>query len=531
MNKKAHLVFGLSAALFLFAACEKDMLENGGGGEKAEIFFSVNTADYNTGGDVVRNAGMLEAASTTLYLNDSIHLRATLVPDSVDELRAPVDFIDGQKLCFAAFLTNGTQVGTTAVYTYSTATHKWTPIGDPLGVTPDNSTTYRFVAYSYFDETDTPPTDGLGIDPSHDLVWGQSVNKKIEDYTEAARTVTIHMTHKFARVQVRVRSSISNATITTLSGVTVEGGKEATLTLFDGNISFGNAVTQGVSIASSGTDIYSSYRTVSPVSPAPIQVKIGTLKVSASATTFANQTVTFNSTLTAATSYTLVVDIKRFVFAKSNIYWQEVPDPSDPKHPGYLTFVPAGTDGSKEGYQGLLFRYGSLVGISPVGDFDSSLIFYRAGYSPASGIYSTWTSIPWKTGAISGLGYDTSSQTGDICQYIDAAYRFPKTDAFQWAGIGYWGTASPATPDKTDGTYDLIANGYKYISFPMMGAISFPSSGYRVSTGLRLAGEEGRYWMDFTGSDYPYLMYSHMTTINAYGSSPDPAFPIRCVCD
>jgi hypothetical protein len=260
-------------------ACEKDVLGDGDKGEKVEILFSINTSNYHTAPDLVRSGGVREPDSRTIYLNEDFYLRATLTPDAEEDLLGDEPFIDEQKLCFAAFLTDGTQVGTMAVYTYSNG--KWTS-SNPLGITPDNITEYRFVAYSYFDETGTPPTDGLGIDPSHDLVWGQSVNKKIEDYTEAVRTVSISMTHKFARIRVRVRSSISSATITTLSGVTVEGGKEADLALFDGGISYGNAVTQGVSIASSGTDIYSSYRTVSPVSPAPIQVKIGTLEVSVS---------------------------------------------------------------------------------------------------------------------------------------------------------------------------------------------------------------------------------------------------------
>jgi hypothetical protein len=515
----------LAALSLFFTACEKDVLENRGTGEKAEIFFSINTGDYNTGGNVVRSAGILEAASTTMYLNDSTYLRATLVPDSVDELRAPVDFIDGQRICVKAFDVSVPSLPVEAdskIYSYSTSAGKFIPLTTPLGVYPDGSTPYRFVAYSYFGEADVTP--GISnIDPIHDLVWGKTaVDQAITD-TETSRTVTIHMTHKFARVRIRVRSSISSATITTLSGVTVEGGKLADLTPFDGGISYGNAVTQGVSIASSGTDISSSYRTVSPVSPAPIQVKIGTLEVSVSGTTFSNQTVSFNSTLGMATSYTLVVDVKRILFARSNIYWDG----------SKLTFVPAGTDGSKEGYQGLFFFPNSLVGISPAGApesaLDSSTPCYKAG--------------GWGPTYFSSLADVPGAFAGEICQYIDPDYRLPKSEDFlpygNWVTQGSF-SSTAITTDKTDGTYDFIAAGYGYLT---NGNIRLPPSGQRGEIGgysmpnvLRYAGLYARYWTSSVvgGTNHVFIVFGHnggpsITVSNIYREYM--ATPIRCVRD
>jgi hypothetical protein len=542
---RASLLAGL---LFLFASCEKDIAEGYGEGKKVEIFFSVNTTNYQAGGNVVRNAGARDSESTTMYINDSLYLQTTLVPDSEEELRGPVTFKEGQKLCFAAFLTSGVQVGTTAVYTYSGG--KWTPVGDPLGVTPDNSTEYRFVAYSYFDETGTPPTDNSTIDPVHDLVWGMSANTKIEDETEAARTVSIGMTHKFARVKVVVKSGITGANITDLSGVEIVGGQLATLTPFDGDISWSGTATQGIAdpfTVISDTERESGYRTVMPVGAGSLKVKVGSIQVSSTATVFANQTVSFTPALSAATSYTLVVNLKRCVWARSNIYWNG----------STMTFVPAGNDLSKQGYQGVLFKFGSMVGVSPVGDFvaDSTPV-YKAGSSTSS-TYSDWIDIPyWDSGDVGDpiIG----DLKGDICKYLSTEtgvvsgdYRLPRNGEFGttngwnqdgWVMVNSW---SNVTTGDIDGTYDFIANGKGYAKNTTMGDVCFPTSGRRygyfdqygqfVPTGLLLAtGLIAAYW---SGSiyyvGYPYALYATTTSVypNDNNSQIQSAYPIRCVLD
>jgi hypothetical protein len=522
-GRRKGLMVGVAALVVFLVSCEKDISENRGGREKVEILFSINTTGYQTGADVVRSADAWESSSTTMYLNDSIYLRTTLVPDSVDEttfdgdqLRATTGFTDGQKLCFAAFLTNGTQVGTTAIYTYSTATNKWIPDGDPLGVEPNNSTMYRFVAYSYFGSTDTP---GLSsFDPSKDLIWG-SVEKRVED-TEVSRTVVINMLHVFARVRVLVRSTGAN--ITTLSGVEVEGGKQATLTPFSGGISWGGAVTQNVSIASSGNNIYSSYRTVTPVTPAPTTVKVGSLKVSTSSTTFSNRTVSFNSTLNAGTSYTLVVDVKKLVWARSNIYWDG----------SKMTFVPAGTDNSKEGYQGLFFKFGSLVGISPRKWVDNSTLVYEAGNSTPT--TASWYDILyWDDLGVVG-NPNTSTLKGDICKYINSAYRLPQSGEFDTAGNWVYsgGFISNNSPEgNADGTSVISA----YAENTLMGNIRFPAAGDHNAYGdYGSANWIGTYWIGnhVSGTGILYMrVMSNSVSINGinYSGSYTASKSVRCI--
>jgi hypothetical protein len=65
----------------------------------------------------------------------------------------------------------------------------------------------------------------------------------------------------------------------------------------------------------------------------------------------------FNQKLLPGRSYTLTVKFDELEWAKSNIYW----DDSAQK----LTFVPASGSTAYQGYQGVFFRWGSLVGISP----------------------------------------------------------------------------------------------------------------------------------------------------------------------
>jgi hypothetical protein len=522
--------------LFLFGACENDLVEGFGKGGKVEIFLSTNITNYHAGGDVTRGAGLKEAESRTIYINDSIYLQTTLVPDSDEELRAAA-FKEGQKLCFAAFKADGSgQVGSTAVYTYSGG--KWTS-SNPLGVTPDNSTVYRFVAWSYFDETGTPPTDGSSIDPSHDLVWGMSANTKIEDETEAKRTVSISMTHKFARVKVVVKSGIPTVDIDALSGVSIEGGQLATLTPFDGDINWSGTANQGVAdpfTVNSTTERESGYRTVKPVAAGDLKVKVGSVKISAVVAPFTNQTVAFTPALSAGTSYTLVVDVKRCVWARSNIYWDS----------SKLTFVPAGNDLSKQGYQGVYFKWGSLVGISPAGSdantYSTSTLVYKPN-AVATGTYATWDAIPYENSSSATVVGSPNIGTfkGDICTHINSGYRLPVNGEFGTSSGWYqqgWveyenADFSPVTTDKDDGTYDFIANNKSCAKNTVLGDVIFPASGYRFdSSKLTRVGTCGVYQIgsaySATENYYMYFSYLFLYTSSTSGSR-SYAYTVRCV--
>jgi hypothetical protein len=464
--------FLLVALIFLFAACEKEIPAGGGKGEKVSILFSINTTSYNTEDNVVRNSGAREAVTTTIPLNDEMYLLATLVPDPDEELRAPVDFEEGQKICFEAYniASSATPVDS-KIYTYTNG--KFIPDTDPLGVVPDDGTVFRFVAYSYFGETGVTPA-AASIDPVHDLVWGKTAADQTITDTEVSRTVSISMTHKFARVKVKVRSSsISGANIAYLSGVEVEGGKEATLTPFDGSMSYGSAVTQDVGITGSysTTEVNSAYRTVLPVSPSPIKVKFGGVRVSTNGTTFSNQTAEFSSTLNVGTSYLLYVDLKRLApFAYSNIVW------TGTKLTFATTLAETATIPAASG--GVYFKWGSLVALGAMsGDFSSSYTLF----SSTGNTYS-FGSIPYAdetTGTFynsvededdfatynGNTGFNATTGKGDICRYITSQgwvsgnWRMPTARDFSYfpTVIGSTGTSSFSSGSNAYGT---SANGY-----------------------------------------------------------------------
>jgi hypothetical protein len=346
------------------------------------------------------------------------------------------------------------------------------------------------------------------------------------------RTVSIHMTHKFARVKVRVRSTkIATATITALSGVEVAGGKLAELTPFSGNVSFGNAATQGVTISSSPgvDDISSSYRTVTPVGSGTVSVKLGTLQVStAPSTTFSNRWASFDGTLDEAKSYTLVVDLKQGIgVAFSNIYWDGEK----------LTFDTA--DKGHQGYQGLYFKWGSLVGVSPVGKWASNETpVYRAGES-ASTTYSSWGSIPQDQANGTVSDPNTGTYKGDICKYIHSGYRMPVNGDFgtgaSWGDQGweiYGSTAfSAVTSDKVDGTYDF-ASSASSAKNTVMGGVIFPASGNRNynSGALENVGSYGFYW-NGTADDEPngHRFSFSSNGMTSWGSARGYGFSVRCV--
>jgi hypothetical protein len=560
MRGGMFLVVGLA---LLFGACEKDLGGGFGDGKKVEIFFSTDITNYHAGGDVVRSGGMEEAESTTVYLNDSIYLQSTLVPDEDEDLRATVGFIDGQKLCFEAYNTAspGTAVDS-KMYTYSLSEGKFIPDTDPLGVVPDGATTYRFVAYSYFGETGAPATT---VDLSKDLVWGKSADGTVVD-TELSRTVSINMLHKFARVKVKVQSGIPSATITVLQDVEIVGGTQATLVPFDGSFSAGSALTQGVDFDESELptdEIESGQRMVFPVAAA--KVKFGTVEVSVTSTTFSDQTVTFNSGLVGGTSYTLVVDVKRCIWARSNIYW-EWKDDEDHSQGGKLTFVTDANDLSKQGYQGVFFKWGSLVGVSPAqksgsndsqkNAFDGTVPIYvpivnstlanstwkatngnamkdDADFSTVSSNWTTWnynaygdTDIPYldrrhntsghlPDGADNRYAIEAEQNDlatyqgfrGDICQYLSKTgavtgnYRLPTESEASGSWTHGTNTSIYNSLGNAEGTVDLLDVTYNlnWSKNSVIEGAVFPASGRRSQSGGGLGYVGGNGTMFWTG--------------------------------
>jgi hypothetical protein len=208
----------------------------------------------------------------------------------------------------------------------------------------------------------------------------------------------------------------------------------------------------------------------------------------------------FNKELEEGYSYTLVISFKKTLWAKSNIYWDEVEQK--------LTFDTY--ENSHQGYQGVFFKYGSLVGVSParVGGSDDYAgqdvpiyvpvveaplenSFWVATTGPAvttdiPGAAHNWTTWGENTNADTDIPYldrfdyagsDYSNRSnmhaidlalndpetmwakyrGDICQYLSATgsvegnWRLPTSADFGTINTTSWASSNPTTTANSDG--------------------------------------------------------------------------------
>jgi uncharacterized protein (TIGR02145 family) len=268
---------------------------------------------------------------------------------------------------------------------------------------------------------------------------------------------------------------------------------------------------------------------------------------------------------TVAKSWSLPDDkATRGTFAGSNIYWDG----------SKLTFDGAGST-SKQYYQGVYFKWGSLVGISPAAqgsgtdnrNWSGAETIYRTtayngsatggGTKPtwnsavaASTVYSAYADIPYEVDAFTTydasqdhLNY-TSTKTskwstykGDICRYLGeigaapSGYRMPRDEEFVNGGFTIGGTfGNDYALGTADGKKDFSAKGWAKNS----AGLYFPAAGYRVTSGkLYNVGNYGSYWSSSAQSAASgFNLY-----FNSGGAYPSSnldrqyAFPVRCVKD
>lgn len=247
------------------------------------------------------------------------------------------------------------------------------------------------------------------------------------------------------------------------------------------------------------------------------------------------------------------------VWAGSNIYWDGTQLTFDE------TVVDAGAGSDLK--QGVFFKWGSLVGVSP----SLSYVTYTPIY--VMGGASSWISgtTPYNSildfyGAnISGGGQtntylnDTQQNTdfmyltsrGDICKYlsktgaVEGNWRMPtgadfnaagiaehamvgwSTNSLPWSRFGTFATVSGAEADGTT----LVGSGGTYT---VGHAVSrFPASGYRDHNGMLLSiGTYGNNWSSsiFTGTDMAFhMVFVFSGFYPVYYFNRRYGFPVRCV--
>jgi hypothetical protein len=560
MNKlgvrAAMLVISLSPFLF---SCEKE-ISTRGSGKKVDIIVSVNNSDYESDYSILRSQEKkkMEAETVHIPLNDNYFLAATLRAEPVEELRGEAEFAPNQKIRFMAF-DGATEVGS-AIYTWNGS--RFVPDDEPLGVESDNDVVYHFVAYSFFGDPTAEPDDEdveEGILPAQDLVWGEK-DQKIYD-NEADRTVSIVMKHQFSRVQAMVdASTIEDAQVTGVSGVVIAGGKKADLTVRTGSVAASSATGADVTAAlenwtseDGGKARLSGYKVFYPslttITFATLDITIGEIPLAQ----LTNQSVTFAQTLLANTNYRVVLDVRENRWAHSNIYWDDALNSGA----GGLTFDKKRTNPSHADYQGVFFKWGSLVGISPVGDNTNAGLFI-----PDNIASRTWdatknlssTNTPWGSAGLNdvpsligpGVGtvldtenhlYNLSDDetyatfTGDICKYLGGDdWRLPTrgVDLVYFASTEFISGLPFETgnnPNDVSGQGSIgSAAGLTYTAY---GSVFFPASGYQHGN----VGSDGLYYVGnraYTADQYPAFTFDQ-SSISWNDFGPSMALSVRCI--
>jgi hypothetical protein len=542
MKIKEITKMGWLGLLLLLPSCEKDVLGSDTG-IGVPIEFSMSSAGYDEG-DEVRSFGVMKPETVVVPLGeDDLYLYATLKEEPAEALRVEVGLQPNQKVRLAAY--KGTdQQGTTLTYTYSGGqlTHDGAV---PLKVEPDGST-YRFVAYSSYSAPTTAITGLTNINPSNDLVWGSKDQPVTAE--EASRKVSIKMTHKFARVQVKIDASTMATAITDIGTVTVTGGKTANLTEETGDVApTSTNANQTVGFPSSTSNVRTSnyctyWQAVTGVTIASITLTT----TAAGSKTFADLRLAFSKTLEAGKSYTLEVNVaKRLVFAGSNIYWDE--------GNSRMTF----DESTNSNYQGVFFKWGSLVGISPeeeanFGDTRLYIPNVSAGTwdrtkTVDSGVWGgtsddgKWLAIPYVSSAQSTSmdeNYlydhaDFNNYKGDICAYLTGKpgipagnWRMPNAGEFGLLTYGTWVNGS-ASGLNAEGTGTITAGW----NFGNNGGF-FPAAGYRNMSNVPMLGTHGFYdsgTAHTTSSNQRYSFFFMNVGMNSHVQYNVACHSVRCL--
>jgi hypothetical protein len=274
-------------------------------------------------------------------------------------------------------------------------------------------------------------------------------------------------------------------------------------------------------------------------------------------------------------SYVLRVKFRMAMFANSNIYW--VTTSGDD---GYLKFDPYidpldedyNTTASREQQQkqGVLFKWGSLVGISATGMINA-LGAPWAGTepiyvptSPTAGVRMTvgtavsggkWTGtgylgIPYVASApapygrgVNGLATlgsaDYTAYKGDICKYLsNGDYRMCTANEFAVNSLAWDGFSLMTYPLLNASYIFTTTEDGQTLLLPPRGATRkvndmwFPASGHRTSNGQKSYVTSAAYY--WTGSALSATapvggVFSVTTGIFDLSDQPLSAFSVRCV--
>jgi hypothetical protein len=570
-NKSLVLIAVSIQLAVSFSSCAKNDPQESFTGK--EISVAVEFQGYTPAGD-----NELKSQQSTILgiytqpLDDETNLIATLEKDKSSATKA------GTLTAFAA----GTKIRVIAV---KAGTNTYVSRGDfTIGTSStDTDPAFKVKDDQYYDfycisynstaeiPSDTVPPFKVELG-NRDFLLAKLSNQRIYSGSNA---LTFTLKEALTKVSVMLDASADNIAVKSVGSNTnfYESYKYAAVN-GDGTLSNYNTETNttgyswtlnaptGTATSNARTVYVNAPANTNPASITDNNFYIFIDKISFADTTWTGISAYFNQALSQGVSYTVKLTLARTAFAGSNIYWVQSSGTT-----GYLTFDDKGIT-SNEQHQGLLFKWGSLTGISPSGEKNATFTSSTPIYSPnGSGGWmqtttASWTNIPYATSnapdkkAVNFLTSLTDgSGIGDICRYIATQGRAPNTTNYTWrlptskellyvdAGAGNewtnelkygWRLVSTTSPwsaiaiptTNTTGTYNISNGVKKFNAF-------FPAAGARFYDGsIAYPGAEGGNYWSGSGSgdsDYAYSFGFDSSVFGTENPLRTQAFPIRCV--
>jgi hypothetical protein len=580
-------VLTLCGLTFLLSSCDNTLADEKPqpSGKTIAVNLSFGKNSFSDGDESITRSSQSAPETVVVPLDNDFYMYGTLEPNPIDRRRtSAIDLENGTILHVTAYDINTNQP--IDAKSYEIVNHAPVPIGDPIKL-PEG--TYHFTAHSSLNTTAAKNDASYTINPSDlDLMWGNLDNVEVRYGKE---DVDITLKHMFSRVRVVVETTnvSSQPTITGIGNVAITPNYNSKLTIASGYVETSGSSSER-SIPTTWSDFTTNTITspdvlVYPGSSSSVSAKISNITLSGYGTlNLSSYPVIFNRAMESGKSYTLRISFKKVAWADSNIYW----DAATQK----LTFDPVRATGANlsahHNYQGVYFKWGSLIGISPSGaTFDANTAIYVptianktwsstkiGSVNLGNGNSNNWAEIPPFSGTtpaynrtqnyLADLGASRySTYHGDICKYIGESggptgYRMPNSSEFgtsdvsgtEWttsafdklvAGGWFIGLLSPDLVTYNNPAGDAIANFSAYIR--SAGAnIYFPASGTRGQNTeeaqprdgyLFDQGKVGIYWAGSPTGDSTLGTGMKFDGNNLYVTSAFDRYlgacPVRCV--
>jgi hypothetical protein len=568
---------GLIVALsLLLVSCDKgnEWPDNNPSGSEIPVRVRLLGVAGTESGTITRSAALKEPQENTISIGSGLLMNMS-VEETPSPLRATKHLLEDGKR-FRVIAVTATTPAAFVSHGDFEMVNGASSLTSPTLHVPGGAS-YDFICISYNNSSTLPPINHnrgnglkeLEVNNSSDFLWWKTANP-VTVNSDADAELDIELHHMLVKVKMVIDCTYNGWNITKINdGIYFDSAARTTgrmdLTTGTTTSTTGNPyISWPQPLPSVDDEQTSNTTTIFPMTEGyfNVYIPIETIERDGlSAVPSSMPHINFSGlTLNPGMEYTLRLRVWTPIFAKSNIYWDG--DASS----GELTFSIDAAD-DLEYLQGVFFKWGSLVGISPAqkpspnpNNFSSAVPVYipsGSGWAPSS--YTAWYLIPyWDSGGTTAVidDSDYASFKGDICTYLGttnsalAGYRLPTYQEFgnndNYLDVWTWGNPWPSKPDYTIGnpygTYNFKSTGHGYIISPVHGTI-LPASGYRGGTssydgnlsGVGGGGETGEYTFyrsstpRNTGTDDELGFMFYTVDIRGSGTKRSHGVAVRCV--